>query len=325
MILSRTPLRVSFFGGGTDFEDYYKLDYGCVLTSAIDKYIYLMVNRKFDGTIQLNYRITEIVNSIDEIKHPTIREGMRLVGINNAFELSAIADVPAHGTGLGSSSSFIVGALNAMHTYKNEDANTEKLAAEACNIEIDILKEPIGKQDQYIAAYGGFKFIVFNKDGTVTVTKIKASEETIKELEGRLLFFHTGVGRKSSDVLTEQKKNINNNVETLNKMRSMAERMFDELNKNRIEGFGEALGESWDLKRSLAGSISNDSINSYYDKAIKAGATGGKILGAGAGGFFMFYCEKEKLRAVRRALGDLEEVYFKFERGGTRIIYPDMK
>ncbi|MBS3067636.1 GHMP kinase [Candidatus Micrarchaeota archaeon] len=323
MILSRTPLRVSFFGGGTDFEDYYKLDHGCVLTSTIDKYIYLMVNRKFDRTIQLNYKITEIVSSIDEIRHPTIREGMRLVGINKEFELSAIADVPAHGTGLGSSSSFIVGALNAMHTYKKENVDAEQLATEACKIEIDVLKEPIGKQDQYIAAYGGFRFIRFSRDGTVTVTKINASEETIGRLYKKLMFFYTGGGRKASDILTTQKRNIKDKIETLNKMRQIANKMHKQLDNKVIDGFGEALNDSWKLKRSLADKISNDIIDAYYEKAMMAGASGGKILGAGGSGFLMFYCEEEKQSVVRKALSNLREVCFKFEEEGTKIIYND--
>ncbi len=323
MIASRTPLRVSFFGGGTDFRDYYKEDYGCVLSTAIDQYIYAMANGKFDGSIHLNYRKTEIVDSIDKIEHPTIREGLRLLGIERGIELSALADVPAHGTGLGSSSSFIVGVLNALHAYCDKKASAETLAREACRIEIEKLGEPIGKQDQYIAAYGGFKLIKFNRDESVQIMPVRANRETLEELQSRLLFFYTGIGRKSSDVLTEQKSNISNKRDTLNKMRFLAEHMFNELNHNRFESFGELLDESWMLKKSLANGVSNNDIDRYYTAACEAGATGGKVLGAGGGGFLLFYCEKEKQPAVVRALRDLRQVHFRFVAQGSELIYQD--
>lgn len=323
MIATRTPLRVSFFGGGTDFKDYYERDYGCVLSSAINQYVYIIVNKKFDGRIHLNYRITEVVDSVEGITHPTIKEGMKLAGVNEGIEISALADVPAHGTGLGSSSSFIVGVLNALHAYRGDAADAETLAQEAAKIEIDILKEPIGKQDQYIAAYGDLRFIRFNKDGSVTTTPVKASQETVDELYGRLLFFYTGVTRKASDVLAEQKQNIPDKIGTLDSMRKIAEKMFDELNHNRFGQFGELLHESWQLKQSLASNVSNSMIRQHYKKAIDAGATGGKLLGAGGGGFLLFYCEKEKQDAVRKALSDLKECSFRMEKEGSRIVYRD--
>ena len=323
MIASRTPLRVSFFGGGTDFREYYKEDYGCVLSTAIDQYIYLMVNKKFDGTIHLNYRKTEIVSNVNEIEHPTIREALKLMNISNAIEISAVADVPSHGTGLGSSSSFIVSVLHALHHYKGNSILSGQLAEEACHIEIEKLGEPIGKQDQYISAYGGFKLIKFNRDETVQILPVRANRETIDELKSRLLFFYTGVGRKASDILTEQRNNIKTKRDTLHKMRSIAETTFSDLNHNRFEDFGDMLHESWMLKRSLARNVSNSVIDSYYEKARNAGALGGKLLGAGGGGFFMFYCEKEKQPAVTRALSDLRQVHFDFENDGSKIIYTD--
>ncbi len=323
VIASRTPLRVSFFGGGTDLKDYYGLDYGCVLSTAIDKYFYIMANKRFDGKIQLNYRMTEIIDSVGEIFHPTIRESMKLTGINGGIELSSMADFPTFGTGLGSSSSFLVGVLNALYTYNKKEFDTEKLARDACKVEIDVLHEPIGKQDQYIAAYGGFRFIKFNKDDSVKVEAVKAKPETLKQLRENLLFFHTGISRTSSSVLTEQKQNIKDKVDFLNKIRDSAVKMRSELERNRLETFGKTLHESWLAKRELASNVSNEAIDHYYAAAVSAGATGGKVLGAGGGGFLMFYCEKEKQDKVRKALASLREVKFNFPVDGSRIIYAD--
>lgn len=323
MIITRTPLRVSFFGGGTDFQEYYKRDYGCVLSTSIDKYIYVMVNRRFDNKIQLNYRMTEIVDSVDQIFHPTIREAMKFAGVEDSTELSNMADVHAHGTGLGSSSSFLVGMLNALHAYNGERANAEKLAKDACHIEIEVLKEPIGKQDQYIAAYGGLKFIRFNKDESVSVEEVKVPGGVKEALASKLMFFYTGISRRSGQVLKGQKANIEQKLEVLDRMRRMAERMRDELRQGRIEEFGTMLDESWQAKRSLAGGISNEIIDEYYQKAKDAGAQGGKVLGAGGGGFLMFYCDEDKQEDVRKALGALREVRFGFSPNGSEIIFDD--
>lgn len=321
MIASRTPLRVSFFGGGTDFYDYYKKDYGCVLSTAIDKYVYVMVNKRFDKKIQLNYRMTEIVDNIEQIFHPTIREAMRLSGIQDGIELSNMADFPAYGTGLGSSSSFLVGMLNAFYSYKGMKFDLEKLAKDACNVEIEILREPIGKQDQYIAAYGGFKFIKFNKDDSVSVENVNVKPETMQTLKEHLIFFYTGISRASSSVLREQKGNIDNKEEFLGKIREICQKMKTEFEHNRLDLFGEMLNEAWTLKRNLASNVSNSAIDSYYEKAIHAGATGGKVLGAGGGGFLMFYCNNDKKAQIRKALGNLREVSFNFPVEGSKIVY----
>jgi D-glycero-alpha-D-manno-heptose-7-phosphate kinase len=325
MIISRTPLRVSFFGGGTDFKDYYARDYGCVLSTAVNKYIYVMVNRRFDNKIQLNYRMTEIVDTVDQIFHPTIREALRFSKIEDSIELSNMSDVHAHGTGLGSSSSFLVGMLNAFYTYTGNSTEPERLAQDACKIEIDTLKEPIGKQDQYIAAYGGLSFIRFNKDDTVTVKRVTPPGDTLKRLESKLLFFYTGITRRSGQILKGQKQNIDKKAEVLDGMRTTAEKMCDKLSGGDIDDFGAALDESWEAKRSLAEGISNEAIDGYYYKAKEAGAEGGKILGAGGGGFLMFYCDAENQAAVRKALGSLREVKFKFAPGGSEITYNDEK
>lgn len=325
MIISRTPLRVSFFGGGTDFKDYYSQDYGCVLSTSINRYIYVMVNRRFDNKIQLNYRMTEIVDSVDQIFHPTIREAMRLAKIEDSIELTNMSDVHSHGTGLGSSSSFVVGMLNALYTYRGQKPDNEQLASDACKIEIDILKDPVGKQDQYIAAYGGFSFIRFNKDDSITVKPVSVKPQTVKELESRLMFFYTGITRRSGQILKGQKQNIPKKTEMLDKMRSLAEKVSGQLSDGNLDGFGKALDESWHLKRSLADGISNEVIDNYYSAAVDAGAIGGKVLGAGGGGFLMFYCDGKNQPEVRKALGGLREVKFGFAPNGSEIIYNDEK
>ena len=325
MLTSRTPLRISFFGGGTDFQKYYELDYGCVLSAAIDKYVYIMVNKKFDGQIQLNYRLTEIVESVDMILHPTIREAMRFSGVDRGIELSALADFPSHGTGLGSSSSFLVGVLHALAAHKGEKPDSETLAQAACKIEIGILGEPIGKQDQYIAAYGGLNLIRFRKGGKVDVEPVKASKETISKLQKKLLFFYTGISRSSSRVLKEQNQQIDKKIDHLNSLRSMAEQAKSKLESGNIESFGEMLNESWQMKRTFASGVSSDLIDNYYKAAIDAGATGGKVLGAGGGGFFMFYCDEGKQGAVRKALSPMREVQFGFPVAGSRIVFNDNK
>jgi D-glycero-alpha-D-manno-heptose-7-phosphate kinase len=323
MLTSRTPLRVSFFGGGTDFRKYYELDYGCVLSTAIDKYVYLMVNKKFDGNIQLNYRLTEIVETVDQILHPTIREAMRFSEVEKGIELSALADFPSHGTGLGSSSSFLVGVLHALYSLRGEKCDAKKLAEDACKIEIDILGEPIGKQDQYIAAFGGFNLITFRKDERVEVEPVKIKQETLSRLQKKLLFFYTGVSRSSSRVLREQKDLIGEKIEYLDKLRSMAQRAKSKLENGDLETFGEMLDESWQMKRTFASGVSTDLIDNYYKAAMSAGALGGKVLGAGGGGFFMFYCEEEKQASVRKALAPMREVRFGFPTGGSSIVFND--
>jgi D-glycero-alpha-D-manno-heptose-7-phosphate kinase len=323
MLTSRTPFRISFFGGGTDFRKYYEMDYGCVLSAAIDKYVYIMANRKFDNAIQLNYRLTEIVDSVDQILHPTLREALRFTGVDRAIEVSAIADFPSHGTGLGSSSSFLVGVLNTLYAFRGEPADPEKLARAACKIEIGVLNEPIGKQDQYIAAFGGFNLIRFNKDDTVSVEPVKIKPDTLEVFRKKLLFFHTGISRSSGRVLKEQKEHIGEKVDYLNRLRSLAEEAKSKLEHGDLDSFGEMLDESWRLKRTFASGVSSELIDNYYSAAKEAGASGGKILGAGGGGFFMFYCDEGKQAAVRKALAPMREVHFGFPSEGSRIVFND--
>lgn len=323
MIISRTPLRVSFAGGGSDLSEYYKTGYGAVVSTAIDKYIYITVNKKFDDLIRVSYSQTEMVKSVDEVKHNIIREALKLVGIEKGIEVVYMGDIPlgSAGIGLGSSSSLAVGVLNALYAYKGEYATAERLASEACKIEIDILGHPIGKQDQYIAAYGGFNFIQFNRDETVYVDPIICKRKTKSRLNDNLMMFYTGIERVSSDILKEQKQKTKDNLAYLDNMVSLAGEVRKCITDNSLNKFAEILHEGWLYKKKLASGISTALIDDYYEKALRAGAIGGKILGAGGGGFLLLYCEKEHQNKVREQMSGLEEIPFSFEPQGSKIIY----
>lgn len=323
MIISRTPLRVSFFGGGTDLKEFYELEGGAVLSTAIDKYIFATVNKKFDDHIRVSYSKTEIVEKVEEVKHDLVREAMKLTGVVRGIEITTIADIPSQGTGLGSSSTFTVGILNALHAYKGEHSSADKLAKEACRIEIDIIKEPIGKQDQYIAAFGGMHLIQFNKDGSVYMDPIVCSKEMKEELQGNLLLFYTGITRKASTILSEQKKNSGkekiSELKEIKKLAIQAKKCI-EVDKS-IDDFGRLLDEGWELKKRLASGITKPEIDEMYEAAKKAGALGGKIAGAGGGGFLLLYVPKSRQGAVRKELSRFKETSFKFEPQGSKIIY----
>jgi len=323
MIITRTPFRVSFVGGGTDFPDFYRVEPGAVVSTAINKYMYIVVNKRFDNTIRVSYSRTEIVKDVEKIQHPIVREALKLVGITKGIEIVSIADIPA-GTCLGSSSSFTVGLLNALYAYKGILKSAEELAREACCIEIDILGEPIGKQDQYIAAYGGFRYIQFNPDETVFVESIICDKENREKLNQNLFLFYTGNTREAKSILKEQKINTkkSDKVECLKQMRNLAFELRSHFNNNsEPDILGEFLHKGWMLKKQLASGISNDKIDKYYEIALKAGALGGKILGAGGGGFLLLYCPKEKQTKLQEALNDLTLTEFSLEPEGSKIIY----
>lgn len=324
MIISRTPLRISFVGGGSDIESYYRYGLGAVVSTAVDKYIYIAVNKQFDGRIIVNYSKTEIVRRVSDIENNLVREALKLTGVDGGIHITSIADIPSEGTGMGSSSSYVVGLLNALYAYQGKHVNAERLAQEACKIEIDILGKPIGKQDQYIAAYGGFEFIQFNKDGTVFVDPIIFLSETKIKLEERLLLFYTGLTRSSDPILARQSKDMakkTNKRKLMAKMVSIARKMRDELNRNRIDSFGEFLHENWLLKKKMADGISSTQIDTWYEKARRKGAIGGKILGAGGGGFLLIYADPSKHDKIKRELSDLLPLPFKFEPQGSKIIF----
>lgn len=321
MIIVQTPLRVSFFGGGTDFPSFYRSEGGAVLTSAIDKYIFITIKERFDCKIRVGYTETEMVDSVSEVKHELIREALKLTGISQGVEITTMGDIPSAGSGLGSSSTVTVGALHAMYTYQGLIVPVERLADEACQIEIETLGKPIGVQDQYIAALGGLRFMEFHPDGSVTNQKIQLDPSLRRRLNESLLLFYTGVTRKADTILHEQKKNINGRLEILREMRAMAYTARDELALGNLDILGNLLHRSWTLKKQLASRISNTAIDNIYKEAQKAGSIGGKITGAGGGGFLLLYVPLEKRESVRQALRSIQEVPLGLEQDGTKVIF----
>jgi D-glycero-alpha-D-manno-heptose-7-phosphate kinase len=321
MIISRTPLRISFAGGGTDLAAFYKKHTGAVTSTAIKKYIYVTVNKKFDDRIRVSYSKTEIVDHVDELKHGLVREAMKLTGLDKGIEITTIADIPSRGTGLGSSSTLTVGLLNALYAYNGVLKSRESLASEACKIEIEHLGEPIGKQDQYIAAYGGIQHIQFNPDESVYVDPVICTPETKYNLEKHMMLFYTGITRKASTILTKQIENTEKKAENLMKMKVLSEVVRDCICKGNITEFGKNLNQGWLYKRELASGITNPEIDEYYNKALKAGALGGKILGAGGGGFLLMICKPNLQAKVKNALKDLILIPIRLEPQGSKIIY----
>ncbi|MBN1116451.1 MAG: GHMP kinase [Bacteroidales bacterium] len=323
MIISRTPFRISFVGGGSDMETFYSKHEGAVLSTSINKYMYISSHKYFyKDQIQVKYSRTETVKNLDDLQHPLLRETLKKTGINGGIEISSIADIPS-GTGMGSSSSFTVGLLHNLYAINRKYVSHEELANEACEIEIDILKEPIGKQDQYAAAFGGLNIIVFKQNGSVKVEPLYIENEVYKQLQNNLVMFYVGNQRKASDILSEQKKNASQDEKftALKQMVGYVYDMRDILYKGHLNEFGKLLHENWILKQKLASKISNAEINEIYDAGLKSGATGGKLLGAGGGGFMLFYCEKSKQNKLKETLSRYENMDFGFERDGSKIIY----
>lgn len=321
MIIVQTPLRISFFGGGTDFPSFYMEEGGCVLSSAIDKYIFVTVKKRFDTKLRIGYTQTEMVESIDEIHHELIREALRITGVSKGLEVSTMGDIPSEGSGLGSSSTVTVGVLQALYTYLGEIVSKERLAREACDIEIGKLEKPIGIQDQYIAAYGNMRFFEFCPNGSVRVEKLELPADVRYELNDRFLLFFTGISRRADSVLTEQKSNIKDRMNVLREIKHIAYQAKSELQNGNLDGFGSLLHRTWELKKRMAGPISNGTIDEIYNAARKAGAVGGKITGAGGGGFILLYAPHEKHRAIRKAMGGLQELPFQLESDGSKVIF----
>lgn len=320
MIITKTPLRISFTGGGTDLPAFYKNEYGAVVSTAIDKYIYITVNKRFDNSIRMSYSQTEIVNHVDELKHDIARECLRMVGITGGIEITSIADIPS-GTGLGSSSSFTVGLLNALYSYVGERLSSEELAKRACQIEIDVLGHPIGKQDQYAAAYGGINYFTFERNGEVRREKIIVSNNDLRNMNRKLMMFYTGVRRSADGILARQSKDTKNKMEVLTFMRDQANQMKSYLTAKGFDSeFAAMLDTAWVKKKSVTSGISNPQIDELYQKALNAGASGGKLLGAGRGGFILLYCDEQYQQAVRDAL-ELNELDFEISNYGGRVVY----
>ncbi|WP_394844306.1 sugar kinase [Pendulispora brunnea] len=325
MIVSRAPVRFSLGGGGSDLPSYASQHGGFLVAAAIDKHIFVAINSRFYDTIRLAYSHTEIVERVDQIEHRLFREALRFTGVSRGVELVSIADLPAN-SGLGSSSSFTVALLNALHAYKGEFVSSEQLAREACHIEMDILKEPIGKQDQYIAAYGGVTAFTFEKDGAVHVERLPVKLEVLDELERNLIVFYSGVERAASDVLVQQreviKKNEDSAVQRMHRIKELGYETKRLLLEGDVDRYGDLLHEHWTNKRKLAAKMTDSTIDEHYEAARKAGALGGKLIGAGGGGFFMFYARPGDRRAVTDALvrRGLKPLRFRFDFDGARIV-----
>jgi D-glycero-alpha-D-manno-heptose-7-phosphate kinase len=324
VIISRTPLRISFVGGGSDLPSFYHHEPGAVVTTAINKYIYITVNKKFDHKVRASYSVTEIVDRVDDLQHELIREALKMTRQNGGIEITSISDIPSQGTGLGSSSTYTVGLLNALHAHTGQHAGAERLAREACTIEIERCGKPIGKQDQYIAAYGGLQHIQFNPDESVFVDPIICAPEVKRQLQSNLLLLYTGMTRSADSILKEQNANTSNSEEMRSSLRTMT-RLANDLHQslcgNDLDGFGEVLHQGWLEKKKLALSITNERIDKWYELARRHGAVGGKILGAGGGGFLLLYVPEDRRYDVTRALPDLRPIDFHFAPQGSKIIY----
>lgn len=324
MIITRTPLRVSFAGGGSDMPSYYRQYGGAVVSTAISKYIFVTVNKKFDGAIRLSYSKTEHASSVGEIEHPIARAALTLTNVTGGVEITTIADIPSSGTGLGSSSSFTVGLLHALHAYQGRRVDAAQLGEESCHIEIDVCGAPIGKQDQYAAAYGGFNFIRFEPDGAVSVEPLICSPEALATVERNILMLYTGRTRSANSILSEQSANSASSKDTqstLHKMTALTKDFAQAMQRGECDTVGEILHEGWELKKNLASGISDAGIDDMYNRGRKAGAIGGKILGAGAGGFLLFYAPQERHSAIIHALPKLRPMPIQFERTGSQVIF----
>lgn len=323
MIISQTPLRMSFVGGGSDLASFYREHGGAVLSTAIDKYVYVSINRKFDGGIRLAYSKTEEVSSLDQIEHELVRAAFAMRGMRGGVEITTTADIPSRGTGLGSSSTFTVGLLNVLSAYQGRHTTAEDLARESCEIEIERCGQPIGKQDQYAAAYGGMNLIEFHPDETVSVSPVIMQRDLRDLLEQRIIVFYTGITRSASKILANQSAETGSDKakrDALKRMTALTHVLRDELTRGHLDSFGHILEENWSLKKSLTAGISSTAIDDWYDAAIGAGAIGGKLLGAGEGGFLMFYAPRERHEAIANAVG-LRQVRFGFEPLGSRILF----
>lgn len=324
MIITSTPLRMSFVGGGSDLPAYYEGFGGAVVSTAIDKYVFVTINRKFDDAIRISYSKTENVGTVAEIEHGLVRAALNLLHIRGGLEITTIADIPSSGTGLGSSSSFTVGLLHALHAYKGEYVGAARLGEESCHIEIDICGAPIGKQDQYAAAFGGLNLIKFNRDGSVDVSPIVCAPGTVRRLQENLLLLYTGRTRLANAILSQQSRKCASSAATQETMHKMVRQTVDfaeAMQRDDCDAIGDILHEAWCLKRSLTPGISDAAIDAWYDAGRSAGARGGKLLGAGAGGFLLFYAPRDRHEAIMHALPELRPVPFSFESAGSRIIF----
>lgn len=322
MIISQTPYRVSFAGGGTDLPAFYQYEYGAVLSVAVDKHMYVTVSPCFEPSTRVAYTRTEIVNNVSELQHELVREALKITGLGRHIEITTVGDVPG-GTGMGSSSSLTVGVLLTLYAYKGQIVSAKNLAEQACRIEIDVLGKPIGKQDQYAAAFGGMNYIRFNPDGSVDVEPVPAKPETMQELQKRIILLYTEEQRDANGILKRQSEGTKDRMSVLRAMRDLAHEMRVAIGGSGggLDEFARLLHEGWKLKRSLGFGITTSAVDEWYEQARKLGAQGGKLLGAGGGGFLLLIAPPERHNLIRDALGNPRELTFGIDRRGGRVIF----
>lgn len=325
MIIVKTPLRISFVGGGSDLKDFYEHQDGSVVCTTIDKFVYTIIKERFDDMIYINYSRKECVEHISDIQHDLVREAMKKTGVEKGVEITTLADIPSSGSGLGSSSSITVALLHALYTYQNILVTAEQLAVGACGIEIDILGKPIGRQDQYAAAFGGINEFTFSRNDRTKRNPIKLSDKAQRKFSSSLLLYYTGITRNADEILSVQRKNLLTErlSETMKEMVSLVSPFCDAIKKSDIDACGELLDRNWQLKQQMASGISNEKIQVMYDAAKKAGAFGGKIAGAGGGGFLLLIVPREKQNAVFDTLKAYRELPFMLEPSGSKVIFDD--
>jgi D-glycero-alpha-D-manno-heptose-7-phosphate kinase len=319
MIITQTPLRIGLLGGGTDLPDYYRANGGRVLNCAIDKYVYVIVKQRFDDDIYVNYSKKEIVSQVGDIEHELVREAMLMTGVSKGVEITTLADIPSAGSGLGSSSAVTVGLLHALFAYQGHQASAAELAERACAIEIERCSKPIGKQDQYIAAYGGIRDLRFGPGEEVVASPVELPAAGRRALQQQIMLFYTGITRSADTILTEQNANIKTTGPQLDLLRDLAGYAVDRLRDGDVDAIGPLVRESWEAKRKLASGVSTDSVDKMVAHALDAGASGVKLTGAGGGGFLLVICPMECQRAVRDGLRDMQELPVKLDRLGSRV------
>jgi D-glycero-alpha-D-manno-heptose-7-phosphate kinase len=320
VIITQTPLRVGLVGGGTDLPGYYREHGGRVLNTAIDKYVYVIVKQRFDDDVYVNYSTKEIVSRVEDLQHELVREAMHMAGVRGGVEITTLADIPSAGSGLGSSSSVTVGLLHALFAYQGRQVTAEELADRACAIEIDRCRKPIGKQDQYAAAFGGICDIHFGPGDRVFVDQLKLTSSVRRDIQDELLLFYTGITRSADTILSEQTANISDRLPQLDELRDLAGEAASGLRAGDVNALGTALNKSWQVKRALASGVSNSEIDEAVEASLAAGATGAKVTGAGGGGFLLVVCPLESQRAVREKLAHMKELPINIEPFGSRVV-----
>jgi len=321
MIITQTPLRIGLAGGGTDIPSFYEADGGFVINAAIDKYIFVVVKERFDDKICVGYTKREFVDHLEEVQHELVREALRMTQVTAGVEISILGDIPAEGSGLGSSSAVTVGVLNALYAYRGEQVTAEQLAQQACEIEIQRCQKPIGKQDQYIAAFGGLRALTFQKNGDVATEKMNISEENWMSLDQNLMLFYSDQTRKAANILKNVSAAMDKNRTHLDQIKLLAATVRQAIAKGNLDELGRALDKNWHLKKALDPYVSNSVLDEMMTLAKKAGALGGKFAGAGGGGFLLLYCPRAKQEEVRQALKGYREMPFHLEQDGSKIIF----